>query len=471
MSAPEPQLDRVQQRQYARFERMGLSCRAMPGGRTLLGSLPISAAPFESPAGPLSIERILFATVGADQIKCLRPRPVFNLPLIDIRRCADATAIEAVIRQAWRDRARELRETGRTLRNLGFEVGAIEGGSLLTFPLSGESPDHPVLMHRLDEAILPTTGPLSGHRLTGLEERVVDVSGKLESGAELDLLLGSRLHELARKARAREAAARQPKLAPRGASTISTSVPSASPIVSLADGTISVGGREPKVLLVGAHTVENAMLREELKRQGYQIATARSETEALMRLAAMTPDLVISQYSLGRSDGATFVQTIRGLPGIVHIPVVLLDDVHHQSRQEAARAVGAAGYVIEPFETLRFVTKLHKITTSPGERRFTRYSGRLAARLDGQTRPCVATEIGRGGFFIATAANVDENIEARCEITLPEMQRSLAFTGEILYRSDLQGVDRQGIGVRIRKISPEDEAALIAYVTVRARQA
>ena len=40
-----------------------------------------------------------------------------------------------MIRQAWRDRTRELRETGRTLRNLGVEVGVIEGGSLLAFPL------------------------------------------------------------------------------------------------------------------------------------------------------------------------------------------------------------------------------------------------------------------------------------------------------------------------------------------------
>lgn len=475
MSAPEPQLDRVQQRQYARFERMGLSCRAMPGGQTLLVSLPTGAAPFESPAGPLSIERILFATVGADQIKCLRPRPMFNLPLLDIRRCADAAAIESVIRQAWRDRTRELRETGRTLRNLGIEVGVIEGGSLLAFPISGESPERPVLMHSLDEAIMPTAGPLAGHRLAGLEERVVDVSGKLDSASDLDMLLGSRLQELGRIAAAREADLRKPRLVAREATVFTGPLLSSPPLASLSplvqNDPVGAGTtREPKVLLVGARLLENAGLRDELKRQGYRIATARSETEALMRLASMTPDLVLSQYGLGRSDGATFVQAIRTLPGIVRIPVVLLDDVHHQSRQDAARAVGAAGYVIEPVEATRFVTRLHKIAASPGDRRFTRYAGRLAARLTGQARPCVATEIGRGGFFIATGAAVDEANETRCEITLPEMQRSLAFVGEILYRSELQGVDRQGVGVRIREISPEDEAALIAYVTLRARQ-
>ncbi|MEZ4333415.1 MAG: response regulator [Myxococcota bacterium] len=473
MSATEPQLDRVQQRQFARFERMGLACRVMPDGRSILVSLPIASTPFESLTGSLAFERILFTTVAGDQIKCLRPRPLFNLPLLDIRRCADAAAIEAVIRQAWRDRTRELRETGRALERIGLAVGAIEGGSLLAVPLSGESPDRPVLMHRLDEAILPTTRALSGHRLEGLAERVVDVSGRLESGAELDLLLGNRLHELARMAAARDEQARRPRFEPaRAAAGPAAPGASARPSGLGLEPERSGGGRrEPKVLLVGARLLEDAALRDALRARGYRLATARSETEALMRLASMTPDLVLSQYDLGRSDGATFVQAIRGLPGIVRIPVVLLDQMHHPSRQDAARTVGAAGYVIQPVDLPRFVPKLGKVAASTGDRRFIRYAGRLAARLAGQTRPCVATEIGRGGVFIATHAALDEHSETQCEITLPELQRSLSFTGEVLYRSELQGVERQGVGVRICDMSPEDEAALIAYVTLRASRA
>lgn len=214
----------------------------------------------------------------------------------------------------------------------------------------------------------------------------------------------------------------------------------------------------------------NEALREELKRNGYRLATARSEPEALMRLAAMTPDLVISQYVLGRSDGATFVQALRGLPGIVRIPVVLLDEAHHASRQDAARAVGAAGYVIQPIEADRFVRKLHKLASAPSDRRFTRFSSRLAARMTGVSRPCLVTEIGRGGLFLATSAPLGPQSAARCQITLPELRRDLTFVGEVLYRSELQGVDRQGIGLRICEMSPEDESALIAYVTLRARQ-
>lgn len=468
MTASEALQGRVQQRQQARFERMGLACRAMPGGRTLLVSLPLGSAPFESLSGPITLERILFATVGPDQIKCLRPRPVFGLPLLDIRRCADAAAIEAVVRQAWRDRTRELRDTARTLERLGIEVGAIEGGSLLAFPLSGLAPEHPVLMQRLDEAILPSAGPLSGYVLAGPDERVVDVSGRLESAADLELLLGSRIEALARSAAKRQSSARalRPDRPPTQPAPI---------LVALAAGSAqptapgAATARQPKVLLVGTRIIENTNLRDELARQGYRLATARSEPEALMRLAGMTPDLVISQYALGRSDGATFAQAVRCLPGIVRIPIVLLDTQHHPSRQDAARAVGAAGYVIEPVEPGRFVSKLAKLVASPGDRRFVRYTGRLAARLTDHGQACLATEIGRGGFFFATGEPIDEHTEMRCQISLPELRRKLDFVGDVLYRTELQGMDRQGIGVRIREISPEDEATLIEYVSMRAR--
>ncbi len=457
MATPEPVLDRNQQRQSARFQRMGLSARPMPGGRSLLVSLPIGAAPFESIVGPLVIERIVFSTVGPNHIKCLRPRPVFGLPLLDVRRCADASAIEATIRQAWRDRTLELRETGRQLRSLGIDVGAVEGGSVLAFPLAGESPDTQVLMQRLGEAILPGTGPLAGLALACVEDRVLEVSGHLGSATDLECRIGTQIQTL--RQRARSAADRTRRL--RRAS--GTGSPRPSTRAELPESTTD-RSHHPKVLLVGPRLIENRALRRELARRGFVAATARGETEALARLAAMTPELVLSQYALGRSDGATFIHATRALPGIERIPVVLLDDTHHDSRREAARTVGAAGYVIEPVEPARFVARLQRVIDTPGDRRFTRYPQRLAARVEGFDPGCLATEVGRGGIFIATHDDFETPLEIRCEITLPELGRTLRFGGDVRYRTDSQGTNPTGLGLRFREISAEDEASLVEYL-------
>ena len=454
MATPEPRLDRTQQRQRARFQRMALAARPMPGGRSLLVSLPLGPAPFESIQGPLAIERIVFSTVGPNHIKCLRPRPVFGLPLLDIRRCADAAAIETTIRQAWRDRTRELRDTARFLQRLGIEVGAMEGGSVLTFPVSGESADARVLMQRIGEAILPSSGPLSGIPLETPSDRVLEVSGSFDSGTDLDCLVGARIQELRQRAQRVESQTRE-----RHRKRAPAIAPSRLPIMT------STGSHhQPKVLLVGARIIEDAALRKELTRHGYRAATARSETEALVRLAGMTPDLVISQYALGRSDGATLIQATRALPGIERIPVVLLDETHHTSRRDAARAVGAAGYMIRPADPSRFVARLQPFVEAPRDRRFTRYSQRLAARIEGLGTQCLATEVGRGGIFIATEEEVERNMTMNCEINLPELGRALQFGGEVLYRSESQGAQLKGFGIRFCEISPEDEASLIEYL-------
>jgi DNA-binding response OmpR family regulator len=454
MANAEPELDRVQQRQRARFQRMKLAVQAMPGGRSLLVSLPMGPAPFESVQGPLAIERIVFSTVGSNQIKCLRPRPVFGLPLLDIRRCADAAAIEATIRQAWRDRTQELRETGRALKQIGVEVGVVEGGSVLALPMPGESPRTRVLMHRLGEAILPSTGPLSGVALGSFDERVLEVSGSLDSGADLDCLIGARIHELKTNASAVEVNTQKS----RRTENATGETPNRILAPSRSDP------RRPKVLLVGPSILEDVALREELTRNGYIAATARSETEALVRLAGMTPDLVISQYGLGRSDGATLIQATRALPGIERIPVVLLDDTHHRSRRDAARAVGAAGYLIKPTDISRFVARLKPVIETPGDRRFTRYSQRLATRIRGSAVAYLATQVGRGGIFISTDEEVERHAAMRCAVELPELGRALNFDGEVLYRAHSQGAAGNGLGLRFCEISPEDEALLIEYL-------
>ena len=457
MPAAESQLDRIQQHHLARFEAMGLTARAMPDGRSLLVSLPVGPTPFESLTGPIVINRIVFATVGRDQIKCLRPRPLFELPMLDVRDCASPAAIEGAVRRVFRERMQTLRGIGERLGELSLETLPNATGTLLGFPLPGESPSTKILVDADQHVVLPSAGSLSGFPLASPQERVLGLPEGLASAADLECLVAAQIDSLKRRARKQEAAERARPAAPhemRPASTraVPTGLRAAPP------------HRHPKVLLVGPNLVGDASLRQELKRQGYRTATARSETEALVRLASMTPDLVVSEYALGRSDGATLVQATRDLVGIEGIPVVLLDDSAHESRKAAARAVGAAGYVILPPQKQRFVARLGRLLDEPKTRRFTRYPGRFSARLAGLASPCIATEVGRGGVFIATDAEIDLHSAMRCELMLPEIRRELRFEGQVLYRAENQGA-LPGLGLCFSDISAEDEAALIEYLT------
>lgn len=153
------------------------------------------------------------------------------------------------------------------------------------------------------------------------------------------------------------------------------------------------------------------------------------------------------------------------MPGIERIPVVLLDESHHESRRTAARTVGAAGYMVNPDDLERFVARLRPVIEAPGDRRFTRYPQRLAARLQGYEGPCLATEVGRGGIFLATDLHAAHHTAMKFEIKLPELGRALRFDGEVLYSKETRGNHHRGLGLRFLDISAEDEASLIEYLS------
>ncbi len=85
------------------------------------------------------------------------------------------------------------------------------------------------------------------------------------------------------------------------------------------------------------------------------------------------------------------------------------------------------------------------------------------------TAPCIATEVGRGGVFLATDVEADLNTAMHCEIALPELGRQVGFDGEVLYRAESQGA-LPGLGLRFADISADDEEALIAWLERRERE-
>lgn len=463
MSISKSQQDRTQAFLIDRFEAMGLEVRPSSDDRSVLVSMPITETPFESLGGPISVDRIVFSTIDSGRIKCLRPRSFFALPFIDVRDARNPAAIEASIRRAFRERSRELEDAAHWLSKLGIRPRVGSGGTTLEFPLPGESPETAISLYGRTSAVLPGAGPLSGLSLDSPAERVLPINtGRtpdVESGADLECLIAGRIDAVKRLATQREDAVRA-RLVHAGTAAKPSRVDALERITNLDP---SPTARRPRVLVVGQRLLEHRGLRDALRKAGYRIATARSEPEALTRLAGTTPDLVLCEFGLGRSDGATLVHATRGLVGIEQIPVVLLDDAKIEARREAARAVGAAGYIVGPSHPGRFVKRLQQLVDEPGKRRFTRYPQRLNARLRGSASPCLATQVGRGGVFVATQADIDLHAAMQCAITLPELAADLHFEGEVLYRSDGQGA-LAGLGLRFSKISAEDESRLIAFL-------
>jgi two-component system chemotaxis response regulator CheY len=425
---------------------MGVRARLLTGDRCVLASMRLQAVPFDSPSGALPIDQVIFSTVGADRIKCLRPRALFHLPLIRIGDCRDSTAIEARIRLAWKKHVDGLAEAGGWLRSIGADVLELEEGSLIGFHIEGEQ-GAPITLLDGKQMILPSHGALSGVSLQRADDRCVAIDRSARSSVELGIGVSTRVEELVRMNRRLGETERRTDM--NETSNVSLT---------------STTARPPKILLVGPRLAHERACIESLRLRGYQVDTAYDEREGVAIFDNCSPELVLADMRMNRDEGTSFVLALRRVAGIEEIPVVLVDETRSDARRNAARQVGASGYLVYPIDVQRIADRLEVLINEPRRRRYTRYSRRLPVQVSGTSQPCMVTSLGRGGMFVASDDAFESHTLQQCRLSLPELDSLVSCKAEVLYTRHHAGPARGGVGLRFHTFDGQGENVLIDYL-------
>jgi CheY-like chemotaxis protein len=110
----------------------------------------------------------------------------------------------------------------------------------------------------------------------------------------------------------------------------------------------------PTVLLVEDHPMNRKLLRDLLEIQ-FEVVEAGSAEEALDKLQALTPDLILMDVQLPGMDGLTLVRHLKADPDRANIPVVGLS-AHAMARDiELALEAGCVAYLTKPITDDPFV--------------------------------------------------------------------------------------------------------------------
>lgn len=439
-----------------RLEAMGLDCRPVPGGRSLLVRLPTRGGPLTAGASEIAASQLVFATVGANRIKCLVPRALFHLPLVAVADCESPGAIEARIRQAWRGRQQQVQKARDWLEKLGCEVETPAETPQALVRVGGS--DHPAELAVLEPGavVLPGAGLLSGMSLERPEDRLFHTDADLDSAVDLELAVTTRAEELVR---IRDRLARQERVRAMAAGQERPAL-----VVERATQT-------HRVLLVGRRLLADTGLVESLRMRGYRVTAVRGPTEALRAFERHSFAMALVESELDRFEGIEMIPTVRALPGIEELPLVLVDTKVRPDVREIARKVGAAGYVTHPIDVPLIEDGLARLIEAPGRRRFTRYPKRFSVRASGAARAEVAHEIGRGGMMVSTAREVVPRALQRFVVTLPDGAGTVGVDAEVVYRLRGGGIDTPRLGVRFERFTEDDERILIAYLSALERGA
>lgn len=435
--AEELQRQRVLER---RFRAMGLATGMLPGGRAVVATLPLSQRPFETPEGSRVLRAVRFYTVGHDRIKCLAPRALFHLPLVRILDCEKPADLEARIRTAWTARMRELAEARRWLDGLGIEASAPQGAPLWSFSLGLEDERAQATVVERGKVVLPSRGQLSGLALAQVSERVFEPA-ESRSGTELAISITVRLEDLAR--RKRDASMRR----------------SAQPSCDLPAPRQT---RTAPLLLVGPRLVNAYALHESLRLRGFAVHATNSAAGALDAFRARSYGLVLIDTRLDRADGIELVPALRTMPGVLDLPVVLLDERASEPRRAAARAAGACGYLSGGLDPARLAAALGRLAGERKRRRFRRYGRALSVSWPGCESPVVTAEIGRLGC--ALRGTWPAPARGRYALHLPETGRTLRVEAEVMYRLAETSWCASGIGLRFGAFDAEAEPVWIEYL-------
>lgn len=83
--------------------------------------------------------------------------------------------------------------------------------------------------------------------------------------------------------------------------------------------------------------------------------------KALERLAATTPDLVITDFKMPRMNGAEFTRRFRELPGCEDVPVIAITVYEERSFRIEALEAGATDFLLSPVDHAEFLTRARNL--------------------------------------------------------------------------------------------------------------
>lgn len=118
----------------------------------------------------------------------------------------------------------------------------------------------------------------------------------------------------------------------------------------------------PRTALIVDDSVSmREMVAVTLKTAGFNVIQGGNGQEGLTRLDQATVELVITDLNMPIMDGITFIQNVRTRPKHKFTPILMLTTESQEPKKQAAKAAGATGWLVKPFnpdQLLKVVAKV-----------------------------------------------------------------------------------------------------------------
>ncbi|AWI85070.1 two-component system response regulator [Alloyangia pacifica] len=117
-----------------------------------------------------------------------------------------------------------------------------------------------------------------------------------------------------------------------------------------------------KVLAIDdSRTIRN-LLRISLEGAGFEFHSACDGVEGVEQFSEVEPDVVITDINMPNMDGFGVIETLRSGPNRTTVPIIVLTTESGADLKARARAAGATGWIVKPFDDASLVSVLRRLT-------------------------------------------------------------------------------------------------------------
>ena len=113
-----------------------------------------------------------------------------------------------------------------------------------------------------------------------------------------------------------------------------------------------------KVLVVDDSPTERVYLTELLSKSGFAVTVAENADEALIKLKATLPDLILMDVVMPGQNGFQLTRQLSKDPAMQHIPIIMCTSKNQQTDRIWGLRQGARDYVTKPIKSDELLEKI-----------------------------------------------------------------------------------------------------------------
>ncbi|THT98990.1 response regulator [Lampropedia puyangensis] len=119
-----------------------------------------------------------------------------------------------------------------------------------------------------------------------------------------------------------------------------------------------------QILAVDDSPSMRKMVAFTLQEAGFHVIEAVDGEDALEKAQQHSSiALVLADQNMPRLDGLGLTRQLRNLPSYSQTPILILTTESSDEMKQAGRAAGATGWLVKPFDPVRLVDVIRRVTT------------------------------------------------------------------------------------------------------------